>query len=194
MFFRDLAMKSNVTKDVSLAEVRLPVRLGHRDANTAFGEPFARQLAAAGLGTVTQVKAHEASPSEICGITMYLALTDTSKTAFNSIARMLEHLHAPAGSSVRLTVGGDPLVFGQAECLELSIDDEKASNADARRDLARTCASAMKDFAVSRGWSKRAGRTVFYFYGESFQRMQNSVTRLIEENPTLATATARRLA
>ncbi len=194
MFFRDLAMKSRVTQDVSLAEVRLPVRLGHRDANKAFGEPFTRQLAAAGLGTVTKVKAHEAAPSEICGITIYLALTETSKPALNTIARMLEHLHAPAGSSIRLTVGGEPIVFGQAEGLELSIEDEKARDADARRDLARTCASAMKDFAVSRGWTKRAGRTVFYFYGESFQRMQASVSRLIEENPTLSTATARRLA
>ncbi len=194
MFFRDLAMKSGATKNVSLAEVRLPVRLGHRDANTAFGEPFSRQLAAAGLGSVTEVKPHEASPSEICGITIYLALTDTSKTALNSIARMLEHLHAPAGSSVRLTVGGDPVVFGQSECLELSIDSEKAADADSRRDLARTCASAMKDFAVSRGWTNRAGRTIFYFYGDSFQRMQSRLDRLMEENPTLASAKARRLA
>ena len=55
MFFRDLVMKTGTTNSVSLAEVRLPVRLGHRDANEAFGKPLSRQLTVAGLGSVTQV-------------------------------------------------------------------------------------------------------------------------------------------
>ena len=194
MFFRDLVLKPGTTQDIRLAEVRLPVRLGHRDADEAFGQPLIRQLAAAGLGTVTKVKAHEAGPGDICGVTIYLALNDTRRASLETIARMLEHLHAPAGSSIRLSVGGEPIVFGVSEGLELSIEDARAKDAEARKTLARTCAIAMKGFAISRGWSRRSGRTVFYFYGESFQEMQASLTKLIEENPTLATAKARRLA
>ncbi len=194
MFFRDLVLKPGASQNVSLAEVRLPVRLGHRDADDAFGQPLARQLAAAGLGTVTQVKPHEAAPSDICGITMFLALTDTRRETLETVGQMLEHLHAPAGSSIRLTVGGEPLLFGVAEGLELSVASENARDASARRDLAKLCASAMKDFAINRGWTKRAERTVFYFYGESFHRMQATLSRLIEDNPRLASAQARRLA
>ena len=111
-----------------------------------------------------------------------------------TIGRMLEMLHAPAGSSIRLTVGGDPLIFGASEGLELSIASGDAKDAAARRDLAKMCSTAMKDFAINRGWTKRAERTIFYFYGDSFQRMQTTLTRLIEDHPHLATATARRLA
>ena len=94
MFFRDLKPKP-VQMDVRLAEVRLPVRLGHRDASKVFGEPLSQQLAAAALGTVTKVRAHESGPDDVCGVTLYLGLRDCSLNALNTIARMLEYLHAP---------------------------------------------------------------------------------------------------
>lgn len=194
MFFRDLVLKSDVKLDVALAEARLPVRLGHRDATSVFGDPLSRQLAAASLGAVTQVRAHEAAPSDVCGVTLHLGLRDASRPGLETVARMLEHLHAPLGSSIRLSDGGQPLMFGVTEGLEIEVDTAHTPDASARRDLAMSCASAMKGFAISRGWTRRADKTLFYFYGESFQKMQSSLARLFEANPALNGATARRLA
>ena len=97
--------------DVTLTEVRLPVRMGHRDAQKVFGEPLNRQLAATAMGTVTKVTSHEAGPDDICGITLYLGLRNASRDSFESVGRMLEFLHAPCGSSIRRTDGGEPFLF-----------------------------------------------------------------------------------
>ncbi|MDD9923535.1 MAG: hypothetical protein OXQ92_14855 [Boseongicola sp.] len=194
MFFRDLQMKKGVQLDVSMAEVRLPVRLGHRDAQATFAEPLSQQLAAASLGMVSEIKAHETAPSDICGITMYLAMTDVSRRSLETVGGMLTQLHAPIGSSIRTSIGGEPVLFGGAEGLELSVDTAVTPDAICRKELAKSCALAMKDFAISRGWARRADRTLFYFYGESFQRMQDTIERLTQSDPSFSTATARRLA
>lgn len=194
MFFRDLIRKPDAAYKIALAEIRLPVRLGHRDAQKAFGLPLSRQLAAAGLGDVTDVRVHGVAPDEIRGVTLFVGLRDPSRRGIEAVARMLETLHAPFGSSIRLSDGGQPHVFGVAEGLELSVENERAPNSEARRLLAQTCSAAMKGFAINRGWARRDGRTIFYFYGESYHRMQECIQGLIERDPALTSATARRLA
>lgn len=194
MQFRDLKMKGGTSFEVVLAEARLPVRLGHRDAKMVFGDPMARQLAATGMGAVTEVRAHEEAPDDVSGVTLFLGLRDTSRSGLQTVAHMLEHLHAPLGSSLRLSFGGDPMIFGTTEGLELSVANAETPDAGARKQLAQACVEAMKGFAISRGWAKRADRTIFYFYGESFQRMRASLTTLIDADPIFASAVARRLA
>ena len=194
MFFRNLKMKGGASFEVVLAEARLPVRLGHRDAKIVFGEPLNRQLAATGMGAVTDVRAREEAPEDVCSVTLFLGLRDPTRSGLMTVANMLEHLHAPLGSSLRLSHGGEPVVFGIAEGLELSIANTQAPDAGSRRHLAQACSDAMKGFAISRGWARRADRTIFYFYGESFQRMHASLSRLLEADPIFASAVARRLA
>lgn len=193
MFFRDLKLKPT-TMDVTLTEVRLPVRMGHRDAQKVFGEPLNRQLAATAMGTVTKVTSHEAGPDDICGITLYLGLRNASRDSFESVGRMLEFLHAPCGSSIRRTDGGEPFLFGVTEGIEISIDSTHAPDAPSRRDIAKECAQAMKGHAVNRGWIKRADRTVFYFYGNNLRSMQDKLRETFANHPVLSTARARRLA
>ena len=195
MFFRDLKPKAGVTLEVTLVEAHLPVRLGHRDATRVFAAPLSHQLAAAGLGTLIECTVRERAPSEVVGVTLYLGLTDASRSALQTVARMLEFLHAPCGSSIRLSdATGDPVIFGLTEGLELSIETDVAPDANARRDVAMTCAEAMRDLAVSRGWARHADRTFFYFYGESFQDMQRHLARILEEHPRFRGAAVRRMA
>jgi hypothetical protein len=193
MFFRDLKLKPT-TIEVTLAEARLPVRMGHRDASKVFGEPLNRQLAATAMGTLTKVRAHEAGPDDICGVTLYLGLRNASREGLESVANMLDYLHAPYGSSLRRAEGGDPVLFGVAEGLEISVDSTLAPDAQARRDLAMTCSEAMKGIAINRGWIRRADKTVFYFYGENVRSMQDRLSEAFETHAVLATARARRLA
>lgn len=193
MFFRDLKLKPTQI-DVTLGEVRLPVRLGHRDASKVFAEPLNRQLAASAMGTVTKISVHEAAPDEVCGVTLYVGLRDASRSGLESVARMLEFLHAPYGSSIRRSDGGEPVMFGAAEGLEISVDSTLAPDAPTRRDIAKTCSEAMKGLAINRGWIKRADRTVFYFYGDNVRSMQERLRDTFSSHPVLSTARARRLA
>lgn len=194
MFFRDLKPKQNVQLEVTLARVHLPVRLGHRDAQKSFAEPLARQLAAAGLGVVTQCAARETAPADIFGVDLFLGLTDGSRSGLETVARMLEHLQAPCGSSIRLTEGGQPVVFGVSEGLELALSSDLAPDGDTRRDVARTCSTALQDEAVFRGWAERGSETVFYFYCTNFARMRERLVEALRGNPRFRTAAARRMA
>ena len=56
------------------------------------------------------------------------------------------------------------------------------------------CSDAMKGLAVNRGWTRRADKTVFYFYGESVCSMQDRLSEAFDAHPILASARARRLA
>ncbi len=195
MFFRDLKPKDGVTLRVTLVEVHLPVRLGHRDAAKTFVAPLTRQLAAAGLGTVTAFNVREKSDDEVCGLDIYLGMTNASRSSLETVAGMLEFLQAPCGSSIRVTdTPGDPLVFGITEGLEVSIGNQSAPDGDARRDLALTCRDAVKQEAVSRGWARRADRTLFYFYGESFTEMHKRLDSALEDHPRFSAAVLRRMA
>lgn len=194
MFFRDLRPKTDVTLTVTLVRVHLPVRLGHRDAEASFAEPLARRLAAAGLGVVTGCAAFENAPADVSGIDLHLGMTDASKPKLELVARILEDLQAPFGSSIRLAEGGQPIVFGVTEGLELSLSSEHAPDSDSRRRLAKACATALENEGVFRGWVQRGGSTVFFFYGADFARMRERVAELIRSNPRFRSASARRMA
>ena len=190
MFFRDLKPKKGAVLDITLAEVHLPVRLGHRDAQSIFAVPLGRQMAAAGLGIVVDCRASERAPGDFSGVAISLGMTDPSRKGLETIATLLDALHAPCGSSIRLSDGGIPTVFGTTEGLELSLNHADAPDADSRRTLARTCAEALHGQGIFRGWVKRRDRTVFYFYGSDFIRMQER----LEHTLSGLHVTARRMA
>ncbi len=193
MFFRNLTAKKDVSLEVTLAQVHLPVRLGHRDAEKAFATPLARQLAVAGLGVITGCRALESAPADIFGVDLCLGLTDASREKLMDVARMLEHLSAPYGSSIRLADGGEPIVFGVSEGLELRIESALAPDAEARRSAAQTFSTALKDEGVFRGWVERGAETVFYFYGEDFGRMRARLNDVLNSHPNLRNALTRRM-
>lgn len=196
MFFRDLKPKTNVKLQVSLVEAHLPVRMGHRDAAQVFAEPLGAQLMATGRGTVIDCRAEEHGVQNIVGVDLYLGLTDASRSGLETVARMLDHLSAPCGSSIRMSdaFNADPIMFGTTEGLEVSIHNKAAPNADARRELALTCKTAVEDIGISRGWTQRNGQTLLYFYGDSFAEMQHRLASILKGHPRFGTAITRRMA
>lgn len=195
MFFRDVKPKEGVTLDVSLANVHLPVKLGHRDAHKLFAEPLKSQLAVAALGTVLDCRSRTWANGSVKGVDLYLGLRDPSHEGLLTVARMLDALAAPCGSSIRLADGiGAPVLFGRTEGLELSVSTEVAPDAEARRELAGTCRTAIEKIGVSRGWNTADDRTVFYFYGENFAEMKSRLGRILADHPTYGNALLRRVA
>lgn len=194
MLFKNLTLKKNVVMQVSLVEVHLPVVMGHRDAEEIFVTPLKEQMAAAGMGTVMDTSI-DADEEQVRGITLYLGLTDASKDGLQTIARMLEHLAAPCGSSIRHSEGvSDPLLFGRAEGLELSLDRRLTTSETARRDFSQVCRDALANLAVSRGWAQEQDRTLFYFYGNDLASMRDSLARVLADHPKYNGAMLRRMA
>jgi len=195
MFFRDLKMKRGAVLNVTLVEVRLPVKLGHRDAGKLFAEPLKTRLAALGLGTVHGIAIRQRATGEVIGVELQLGLTDASRQALGTVAAILEALAAPLGSSIRVTGGtGKPMLFGKAEGLEVSVGTDEAPDAEARRELAMVCRDAIEDLAVNRGWTETDGRTRLFFYGEDAQAMKQNLSQLLTEHPRFGAARLRRLA
>ncbi len=195
MFFRDVKPKEGVTLDVSLANVHLPVKLGHRDAHKLFAEPLKAQMSVAALGTVLDCRSRSWANGQVKGVDLYLGLRDPSLDGLLTIARMLDALAAPCGSSIRLADGiGSPVLFGRTEGLELSISTSVTPDADARRDLAGTCKDAIEKVGVSRGWDADDERTVLYFYGEDFEEMKARLGHALSDHPTYGNALLRRVA
>lgn len=195
MFFRDLKMKRGAMLDVTLVDVRLPVKLGHRDAGRLFAEPLKSRLAALGLGTIHGVVIRQRATGEVTSVEMQLGLTDASRDALRTVANILEVLAAPLGSSIRVSGGtGKPMLFGRAEGLEVSVGSDDAPDAEARRELAMVCRDAIETMAVNRGWTETDGRTRLFFYGEDAHAMKENLSRLLARHPRFGAARLRRLA
>lgn len=195
MMFRDLKFKTEKVHAVTLADVHMPVRLGHRDAEKLFADPLKQQLAAISLGTVMGCMRRKRANDEVIGVDLYLGLRQPGRSALETVAQLLEGLSAPLGSSIRFSdAPGTPLLFGRAEGLELSIANDVTPDADARRNLAEICREAIAKIGVNRGWVESEGQTRFFFYGEDFSAMKQGLSRILAEHPRFRDANLRRLA
>ncbi len=195
MLFRDLKFKTNTVHGVTLADVHMPVRLGHRDAEKLFAAPLKEQLAAAALGTVMGSMLRKRASGEVIGVDLYLGLRQPGRAALETVADMLETLSAPFGSSIRFSEApGTPLLFGRAEGLELAVENELTPDADARQTLAEMCRSAIGKIGVNRGWIEKDGHTRFFFYGDDYTEMRDRLARILANHPDYKDAYLRRLA
>lgn len=195
MMFRDLKIKPGKVHAVTLADVHMPVRLGHRDAKKLFQEPLKEMLAAAALGTVMGCMRRKRANGDVIGVDLYLGLRKPGRDTLETVAGMLESLAAPLGSSIRFSdAHGTPVLFGRTEGIELSVANAAAPTAAARKELAKLCRKALRDNGVNRGWAEANGRTSFFFYSDDFIMMKESIASILSEYPQFADASLRRLA
>lgn len=195
MRFRDLKMKTGKAHKVTLADVHMPVRLGHRDAEKLFANPLKEQLAAISLGTVMGCMRRKRANGEVIGVDLYLGLRKPDRAALETVAKLLESLSAPYGSSIRFSEApGTPLLFGRTEGLELAIANDITPDAETRRELGELCKHAISEIGVNRGWIEKDGHTRFFFYGEDFAAMRRDLARILAEHPQFRDAALRRLA
>ncbi|MEM6386117.1 MAG: hypothetical protein AAF718_07770 [Pseudomonadota bacterium] len=195
MFFRNIKHKAGTAHQVTLADVHMPVRFGHRDADKLFAKPLKDQLAAASLGTVMGCMRRKRANGDVIGVDLYLGLRQPGRAALRTVADMLEALSAPCGSSIRFSdAPGTPMLFGRSEGLELAIANDITPDADTRRSLAELCRSAIAKSGVNRGWVESEGQTRFFFYGEDFASMKEDLARILSNHPQFSDASLRRLA
>lgn len=195
MFFR--AMRKKPTPDdatpvrLHAATAILPVKIGKEDPEEVFGKPLDDRLRATGLGTVTGTHARYAKSGEGQSIALELALARASLTTLKDVARLLEALDAPLGSSITIAETGTTHVFGTTEGMGIYIPS--TSNDDDRYALLEACTDALGADAIYQGNATVGENQVFYFYGDSFNTMQNALRYTMLHDPRCQGAVARRL-
>lgn len=193
MFFRNLTLKKNAVLSVTPVHVMLPVRLGNGDASTVFAEPLAAQLAAAGLGGVAECRARLKTCGEPEGVDLFLALTDVSNDALQTVVRMLEHLGAPKGSSLRPVDGGPAVTFGRAVGIGIYVDSRAAAGNEKLQRVTSACVDALGETAILQGTARVEDRIALYFYGRDYKSMKTALARRLKSIPELQSAVTRRL-
>lgn len=193
MFFRDLKPKTDVTLMVYPVHAHLPVRLGNHDASEVFGAPLADRLMAAGLGHVTECRARIRNRTETEGVDLFLSLTSITDDAFATVARILEGLGAPQGSTMRMVDGGPVTTFGRSVGMGVYIDDSRGTDARGVRRMADACVKSMNDAATLAGTARVQDRIAFYFYGDDYAAMRRNLSEGKARHPALRSVVTRRL-
>ena len=193
MFFRNLKPKPDQAFETTPVHVMLPVHLSSQDAATAFAEPFGRQLAAASLGHVTDAQTRKTPLGVSEGYDLFIALRRTDDETLSDVIRMLEHLGAPKGSTLRLVDGSMSRPFGRAVGMEISVDARPGTHDTRVRRLSRACSEVVGDVAMLQGSVTLQDRISFYFYGVDFETMREGLAERMRNHPLLSGATLRKL-
>ena len=177
MYFRDLTCDEGHELMPDAALLRLPIRIGTRDPEAAIIRPVARRLDSRGLAKLTGWQVWTTGEGEVRGVELSLSLAQPTRAGLVAVARALKL--APVGSSVRFRDGGEPVVFGGAEAVEVSLPP-----VDPAKDrLAARCAAALGRRGHLRGWSTGSSSTKLYIYGAQADAIVSGLRPVLGEVP-----------
>lgn len=159
MYFRDLDPVRAGDARGPLAILRLPYRTGTRDPRRAVVHPVARRMAEKGLARVLGCRVWTRGEGEVLGVELTLSMPRPGRAALAAAADALAE--APAGSSIRMESGGDPIVFGST--IGVALDVECADPAGER--LAQRTSQALGASGHIGGWRASGGRATLHVYG-----------------------------
>lgn len=194
MFFKALRKKPvDEAAPVRLhaAVAVMPVKIGGEDPEAVFARPLGQRLLATGLGTVTGSHKRYSKAGEGQAVAIEMSLVSADLGTLKSVARLLEDLDAPLGSSISFTETGTSHLFGCTEGLGVFIDAEATE--DAQFEALEACTDALGGEAVFQGSGTVGPSKIFYFYGDSFNTMQNALSYVLQHDPRCRGAVARRL-
>ncbi|MEL7343881.1 MAG: hypothetical protein AAFN59_03360 [Pseudomonadota bacterium] len=156
-----------------------------------FAKPLSQRLLATGLGTVTGAHKRYAKSGEGHAVAIDLALVRPDLATLKAVAILLEDLDAPLGSSIFFTETGTTHLFGRTEGLGIFID--ATTPEETRYDLLEACSDALGADAIYQGSATVGESHILYFYGDSFNTMQNALSYAMRHDPRCHGAFARRL-
>jgi len=178
MYFRDLTPHDDAALMPAAALLRLPIRIGSRNPETALVRPISKRLMARDVASVTSWQVWTRGEGEVLGVELAIELSQPTRAGLADVAKALKS--APLGSSVRFRAGGEPLVFGGSEAVEVDLSDMAIS----QKEAAARCAEALGPAGQVRGWSVGAGRKKLYIYGPQARNIVSSITPVFGEVPT----------
>lgn len=177
MYFRDMKCEAGQALMSEVAILRLPLRIGGRDPGEAVAGPVSRRLEKRGLAQVSSWRVWTEGEGHVRGIEFTLTLAQPTRPGLLAVADALRQ--APAGSSVRFSAGGDPVVFGGSEAVEVTLP---RSDHDTR-GLAEKCARSLGRRGTVRGWSSDATATRLFIYGPEASAIVSGIQTAIGDVP-----------
>lgn len=173
MFFRDLKPASDTALVPGSAILRLPIRIGSRDPETAIIRPVKKRLERHDAAKVVSWRIWTRGEGEVRGVELKLELTQPTRAGLVQVAESLRS--APLGSSVRFCSGGEPLVFGGSVAIEVDLPPIDPATSQ----MATRCADALGPAGRIRGWQIGAHATRLYIYGPEARAIVSRIQPVI---------------
>ncbi|AOW19370.1 hypothetical protein [Urechidicola croceus] len=159
------------------------------DRGEIYGKPLDEFLQTNGIGEVTGggTMQMESGELEYCDIEIQLSSDKLNKEHLKAIIDKLEELGAPKGSKLTIEKNDQKIEFGKKEGLGIYLDginlsDEVYKNSDSEALANEIIRLAKIEDNVIRYWQGNT-ETGLYFYGESFEKINNSIADFVKNHP-----------
>lgn len=159
------------------------------DRGEIYGEPLNTFLQNNEIGEVTGggTMQLESGELEFCDVEIELNSDDINQNHINAIIEKLEELGAPKGSKLTIEKTDQKIEFGKKEGLGLYLDginlsDEVYENSDSENLAAEIRKLANIKDNILRYWQGNT-ETGLYFYGDSFEKINESISDFICTHP-----------
>ncbi|MFC5472313.1 hypothetical protein ACFPPD_26875 [Cohnella suwonensis] len=187
-------------KTGSIIVIQLNDKIMPIDRGEYYEDPLDEFLQANNYGEVIGGGTMQAQSGEIvfCNIEFLIYTENNEQTICEDIIQMLENLGAPKGSHVTIERTNEKIIFGKKEGLGIYLDginlpDNVYAECDSNFVLAEISRLVGFDGEVQRYWQGNT-ETALYFYGGSFEEMNNAISEFISTYPLCQNARITRIA
>jgi hypothetical protein len=187
--FQKLFLNQNKTPKGALIVAEINDKIKPIDRGDVYEEPIDKFLKANKLGEICGGGTLLEKNGEIlsCDIQMQLFTENPEKELLNTIIKKLEELGAPIGSKLVSENNNTKIEFGKLQGIALYLDginlpDEVYRSADPFFLVSEIKKLAGIQTEVIREWTGES-ETGFYFYGDSYERIKDSIADFIATYP-----------
>ena len=159
------------------------------DRGEIYEDPLNEFLRINGIGQVTGGGTLQLATGELefCDVEIQLNSEEVDESHIKLIIDKLEELGAPKGSKLTIEKTEQKIEFGRKEGLAIYLDginlsQEVYKNSDSEALAAEIRKLANIKDSVLRYWQGNT-ETGLYFYGESFEKINNSIAEFVKEHP-----------
>ncbi|MGX7666717.1 hypothetical protein [Flavobacterium pedocola] len=184
IFKREASENSGMFLVATLNDKIMPI-----DGGNIYEDPLDDYLKINNYGEVTGGGTMQLETGEIefCDIEIFINSDKFDTEIVNKIIDKLEELGAPKGSSLLIEKTKETFSFGKKEGLAIYLDginlsDEVYKNSDSEAIALEIKRLADIDTDIIRYWQGNT-ETALYFYGESFEKIKESIEDFVKTNP-----------
>ncbi len=170
------------------------------DRGQLYEDPLDEYIQTNGIGEVTGGGTMQLQTGEIeyCDIEIKLNDDTINENQVKAIIKKLESLGAPKGSKLTIEKTGEQILFGIKEGLGIyldgvNLDEEVYKNGDSNVVVSEIKKLTNDNSEIVRFWEGQA-ETGLYFYSDSYDKMNESIKKFLQEYPLCKGARVEKIA
>ncbi|MGS2727954.1 hypothetical protein ACU8DI_15215 [Psychroserpens sp. BH13MA-6] len=203
-FFKNLFKKKshldNEEDDGNYIVITLNDKCMPLDRGEIYGNPLDEFIQSSQIGELVGGGTMQLETGEIeyCDLEVLLDLDEVNDNHIKSIINKLEELGAPKGSKLRIEKTEQIIEFGKKEGLAIYIDGVNLDKEVYEKCDSNFVVSEIKKLIndnsdIVRFWQGNT-ETGIYFYSDSFEKMNESITEFVNEYPLCKNARIKKIA